>query len=126
MLLEVLLATQVATAYDGDTLRVQGIPQSFRVVGLDTPEIRGKCEAEKQKARQARDRLRELIKHPTAKLTEVLCYGSNWGRKCGVITVNGQNIALTLIAENLADPYYCGSKGCPKRRNWCQTTPQQP
>jgi endonuclease YncB( thermonuclease family) len=125
-MIELLLAGLAVAVYDGDTVRLPNVPQSFRVVGLDTPEIRGKCEVEKIKARQARDRLRELIKHPTAKLTEVLCYGSNWGRKCGVITVNGQNVALTMVAENLADPYYCGSKGCPKRRNWCQTTPQPP
>lgn len=119
VMIEVLLIGLAVSVYDGDTVRLQGVPQSFRVVGLDAPEIRGKCEAEKIKARQARDRLRELVKQPTAKLTEVLCYGSNFGRKCGVITVNGQNIALTMVAENLADPYYCGSKGCPPRRNWC-------
>ncbi len=35
---------------------------SVRIRGIDTPEIRGKCEAEKRKAKAARDYLRNLLR----------------------------------------------------------------
>ncbi len=48
--------------YDGDTLTVDAEPEpgltartSVRVDGIDTPEIRGGCPAEKALALQARD-----------------------------------------------------------------------
>jgi endonuclease YncB( thermonuclease family) len=122
MMIEVLLATVPFYVYDGDTISLTKQPPSFRLVGLDTPEIAGKCEAEKRLARLARNRLRALIaSDPEAKLTEVLCYGSNFGRRCGVIKVKGVDVAITLVREQYADPFSCGSKGCPKRRDWCQT-----
>lgn len=42
--------------YDGDSVNVR-----FRLAGIDTPEIRGKCEEEKQLAIQARDYTRAFI-----------------------------------------------------------------
>ena len=62
-------------AYDGDTIYVAipGLPgeianMSVRVRGVDTPEICGKCESEKQLAQQARDYARKRLK--TAKAVE--------------------------------------------------------
>ena len=56
--------------YDGDTctFTLPGIHPFFgrkigvRIRGIDTPEIRGKCAAEKRKAKAARDYLRALLK----------------------------------------------------------------
>lgn len=45
---------------DGDTLRISERgqrPRRIRLVGFDTPELEGACEAESQLARQARERL---------------------------------------------------------------------
>jgi endonuclease YncB( thermonuclease family) len=120
-MIEVVLALVPFYVYDGDTIRLTNNPPSFRLVGLDTPEISGQCEAERRLARLARNRLRQLIaSDPEAKLTEVLCYGSNFGRRCGVIKVKGVDVSLTLVREQYADPFSCGSAGCPKRRDWCQ------
>ena len=55
--------------YDGDTctFNLPGIHPFFgkkisaRIRGIDTPEIRGKCAAEKRKAKAARDYLRALL-----------------------------------------------------------------
>jgi endonuclease YncB( thermonuclease family) len=51
------VSAKVIKVYDGDTFTVEAYPwpgitakASVRVDGVDTPEIRGKCEAEKQKA----------------------------------------------------------------------------
>jgi endonuclease YncB( thermonuclease family) len=118
-LIEADLARVPVYVYDGDNVRLKNERLTFRLVGVNAPEIRGKCETEKVAARKARDRLRQLVKDPSAKLTEVLCYGSNFGRRCGVVKVRGVDVAATLVREGLADPYLCGSQGCPKRREWC-------
>ncbi len=59
---------EVVSAYDGDTLTVDAHPwpgvtirTGVRVNGIDTPEIRGKCDAEKEMAREARDLAREIV-----------------------------------------------------------------
>jgi micrococcal nuclease len=52
----------VTSIYDGDTFRanIKGFPavigehMSIRINGIDTPELRGKCETEKQLARKAK------------------------------------------------------------------------
>ena len=117
-MLEVLLATAVISIYDGDTMRVNN--QSFRMVGIDAPEIHSKCVAEHRLALIARDYLRTMAKAPGAKLIETQCYGSNFGRKCGYLEVNGINALPQMVSARLADSYHCGSSGCPKRRQWCQ------
>ncbi len=62
------VAAKVVKVYDGDTFTVEAYPwpgleakASVRVNGVDTPEILGKCEAEKQKAIEARDFVKGLI-----------------------------------------------------------------
>ena len=59
---------RVVSVYDGDTLTVDAEPwpgltarTKVRVAGVDTPEIRGKCQAEKDLAIQARDFVRSLV-----------------------------------------------------------------
>jgi endonuclease YncB( thermonuclease family) len=120
MLKEILLATALSLQIvDGDTIKVDGL--TYRLVGYDTPELRsGKCVAERRLASKARLRLSQLASEPTARLQEVLCHGSNFGRKCGIVYVNGENIATVMVKEGFADNYWCGSGGCPKRRNWCE------
>ena len=59
---------RVVSVYDGDTLTVDAEPwpgltarTSVRVAGVDTPEIRGECQAEKDLAVQARDFVRSTV-----------------------------------------------------------------
>lgn len=66
---------EVTSIYDGDTFRVniEGFPPivgehiPIRINGIDTPELRGKCDKEKQQARLAKqftvERLRAAKKH---------------------------------------------------------------
>jgi endonuclease YncB( thermonuclease family) len=62
------ITAHVVSVYDGDTITVAAVPWpgvtirvGVRVEGIDTPEIRGACEAEKDLAFRARDRVRELV-----------------------------------------------------------------
>ena len=68
----------VTDAYDGDTLTIHASiwpdltwSGSVRVRGIDTPEIRGACDAEKQAAVAVRDDVRELLIDETVWLNEV-------------------------------------------------------
>ncbi len=48
---------------NGENMRIMGAGQPF-ASGVDTPEIRGKCEAEKDLAQRAKRRTSELLKTP--------------------------------------------------------------
>lgn len=110
-------------AYDGDTIYVAipGLPgeianMSVRVRGVDTPEIRGKCESEKQLAKQARDYARQRLR--SARSVE-FCepeWGRYGGRVVASVRVDGNPLDLELIARGLARPY----DGKTKRAPWCQ------
>jgi micrococcal nuclease len=107
-------------AYDGDTIKtpivaIKGLPTlSIRVFGIDTPEIKGKCEEEKVLAKKARDRLNVILKD------EITVQPMQWDKYGGrfVATIydkNGKNIAETLISEGLGRPYF-GEQKTP----WCK------
>ncbi|MGC6412600.1 MAG: thermonuclease family protein [Candidatus Puniceispirillaceae bacterium] len=102
----------VVSVYDGDTMRVQipGWPSiishkiPIRVPGIDTPELRGKCAAEKAKAREARDRVRALL--PKGKLITLRnIERGTFFRLVAEVWLEDQNIGALLLAEGLAAPY---------------------
>jgi endonuclease YncB( thermonuclease family) len=113
---------------DGDTIRHGG--RVVRLVGFDTPETgeRARCDSERKLGTAATNRLRELIATGTAALDAVPCscrtgtegtQFCNYGRACGVLTINGRDVATILIAEELAHPLRCGARSCPPRQPWC-------
>lgn len=115
------VSAEVVSIYDGDTLTVQANPwpsvyirTSVRILGVDAPEIRGKCEAEKAAAIAARDRLAGLVAGKTVSLVNVEPdkYG---GRVDAMVLVDGSNVADTLIAEGHGRPYH-GER----RKGWCE------
>ncbi len=83
-----------------------------RVAGVDTPEIRGKCQAEKDMAIRARDFVRATV-GVEVQLTNVRP-GKYAGRVIADVRVNGQKLSDLLIAENLGRPYRGG-----RREGWC-------
>ena len=110
-------------AYDGDTIYVAipGLPgeianMSVRVRGVDTPEIRGKCESEKHLAKQARDYARNRLK--SAKSVE-FCepeWARYGGRVVASVRIDGSPLDVELISNGLARAY----DGKTKRQPWCQ------
>jgi micrococcal nuclease len=107
------VALERCSATDGDSLRCSFGP--VRVLGLDTPEIRGKCPAEKALARIAKERLEQLI----AGGVTLERKGRNidkYGRFLRVTyDADGHDVALVLISEGLARAY----DGRGKRLSWC-------
>lgn len=127
---------EAITVVDGDTIDVG--PDRYRLVGYDTPEIktpRRKLSAdEKALATIAKERFAELLRSGPLDLTEVACscpastigtQSCNYGRKCGLLTLNGKNVGVTLIAEELAVPFVCGKASCPRMPDWPRIIEQQ-
>ena len=111
--------SHVVSVYDGDTLTVDAEPwpdvtirARVRVAGVDTPEIRGKCQREKDQAIRARDFVRATV-GAQVQLTNVQL-GKYAGRVIADVWVGGRKLGDMLIAENLGRPYHGG-----RREGWC-------
>ncbi len=59
LILAALLTASSITVTDGDTIRLAG--ERIRIVGLDAPEMRGKCREERRLAQRAKDALSEEL-----------------------------------------------------------------
>ena len=113
------ITAQVVSVYDGDTLTVDAKPWpgvtmrvSVRVDGIDTPEIRGRCQAEKDLAIQARDFVRATVGE-AVQLTNVRL-GKYAGRVVAEVWIGGQSLAEMVIQAGLGRPYDGGA-----REGWC-------
>jgi endonuclease YncB( thermonuclease family) len=97
-------------ATDGDSLRCGR--ERIRLVGLDAPEMNGRCPRERRLAVAARDRLDGLVAGGvTVRSVGTDRYGRTLAR---VRDRRGRDVARVLIAEGLARPYEGG-----RRRGWC-------
>jgi endonuclease YncB( thermonuclease family) len=115
---------------DGDTIYYRNI--EYRMIGYDSPETkrvrwRPVSKDEMALGEVSKARLEELLKSGPVDLTEVPCScpaknikdGScNHHRLCGILSVNGENVGKSLIAEELAVPFICGQNRCPKMPDW--------
>jgi micrococcal nuclease len=114
------IPAQVVSVYDGDTITVrariwlgQEIETKVRLDGIDAPELRGKCEDEKELAKNARDFLIKLA-GDTVMLRNIR-YGKYAGRVVAkVFNENGDNLVASLIHAGYGRPYSGG-----KRQGWC-------
>ncbi|MER9420307.1 thermonuclease family protein [Mesorhizobium sp. M0306] len=118
------------TITDGDTIRLIGAAKGTRLVGFNAPEsIEPRCDAEAELGRRAKARLKELVATAKLELKMVPCscpagtQGTgkcNYGRSCGSLFADGQDVGDVLVSEGLAVPFACGSTSCPPTpRPWC-------
>ncbi|MDX8387245.1 MAG: thermonuclease family protein, partial [Ghiorsea sp.] len=110
----------VKSVYDGDTFKadIKVFPSltqkmSVRILGIDTPEIKGKCEQEKEKAIQARDALVGFL-GDKATLSKVQL-GKFAGRVLAKVSVDGEDVAAYMLRAGHAIRYDGG-----KRQGWCE------
>ncbi|SDF83921.1 thermonuclease family protein [Thalassobaculum litoreum] len=109
-------------AYDADTLYVlvPSLPESLqrmsiRVMGIDAPEIRGKCEREKVHARAARDFVLSALKGEEVVTVDVIGWDKYGGRiDAHVALPDGRDLGTVLVRAGLARVYDGGA-----RRGWC-------
>ncbi len=108
--------------YDGDTITVDipGYPPiigddiSIRVNGIDTPEIRGKCDKEKALAKKAKEQVKYLLVNAQNIELRNIQRGKYF-RIVADVWVDGTPISQMLIHEKLAVPYDGGKKTA----YWC-------
>lgn len=112
----------VRYVYDGDTIMItiSTLPHplsnmSVRLSGIDTPEIRGKCQSEKDMAKLAKEKLQELIGTDKVITLTHFSHDKFGGRINGKVSVNGKDLATELISSGLAKPYSGGT-----RSSWCK------
>jgi len=107
--------------YDGDTCYIiyESLPESLqkmsiRVLGIDTPEIKGKCDKEKELALEAREFANSVFK--TAKNIEFkdLKWDKYGGRVLSNVYLDGKLYSELIIAKGLAKSYDGG-----KKISWC-------
>ena len=114
--------SKVISVYDGDTFRVNidslppivGKNIAIRVNGIDTPEIRGKCQYEKNLALDARDFVRnKLANAKEIKLTNL--QRGKYFRVVASVLVDGVSLEQELLDNELAYEYSGG-----KKLSWCK------
>jgi endonuclease YncB( thermonuclease family) len=116
-----VIVSKVISVYDGDTFRVdidslppivgKNIP--IRLNGVDTPEIQGKCQYEKDLALIARDFVRnKLANAKEIKLTNL--QRGKYFRVVANVLVDGVSLEQDLLENKLAYKYTGG-----KKSSWC-------
>ena len=109
--------------YDGDTITfnlpglnsIIGEKISIRVNGIDTPEIKGKCEKEKYDAQQVRDMVADILKD-AEQITLKNMERGKYFRIAADVFVDGENLSEVLVGAGMAIRYSGGKKTF----DWCE------
>ena len=116
----------IVRVLDGDSFEARVYPwpdtvvvEMFRIYGIDTPELRGRCQQEKDLAQAARQFVITMASQANnrIKLSVVGCNaaeGGGFGRCLATVHVGGVSIGDALIAGGLARPNF-GEARLP----WC-------
>ena len=103
--------------YDGDTCNAKmlGVPDTLkkikiRINGIDTPEIKGKCEREKKLALEAKVFINDLIKNSTVIYLKNLKWGKYGGRVVADLYIDKRDYREYLKGKNFYVEYYGGKK----------------
>ena len=117
----VAIVSKVISVYDGDTFRVNidslppivGKNIAIRLEGVDTPEIKGKCQYEKDLALEARDFVRKkLFNAKEIKLNDL--QRGKYFRVVAKVFIDGVSLEKELLDKGLAYKYQGG-----KKSSWC-------
>ncbi len=121
---EVLAGPMIGTVLDildGDTVSVrlkvwigQEVETAVRIAGIDTPEMKGKCEKERALAIEARNEVQRLLQDGSIVLRTIKLEKYAGRVLANATTSGGVSIADHLIGKGLARPY-AGKK----RTGWC-------
>jgi len=115
--------SEVTSIYDGDTFRANikeypglvGHRMGIRINGIDTPEMRGKCQKEKDLAKKAK----QFTVAQLRKADKIELHNMKRGKYFRIVAdvfVDGNNLAQMLIENDLAVIYDGGHKA----KDWCQ------
>ena len=113
---------EVTSIYDGDTFRANipdyppiiGQHMGIRINGVDTPEMRGKCEQENVLARKAKQYTVTMLRGAkTIELRNI--QRGKYFRIVADVYADGQSVGEGLVREGLAVVYDGGKKV----KDWC-------
>lgn len=96
---------------DGDTFDYRG--DRIRIADIDTPELRGRCPAERELARRAKARLTVLLSSGSFELARSGRDEDRYGRKLRIVVRDGRSLGNALVAEGLARTW------TGRREPWC-------
>ena len=113
--------SRLVSVYDADTFRVDisgwpsivGENMPVRVLGVDAPEIRGKCPQEKTQARAAKAFTLQALEAAEVVELRNLKRGKYF-RFLADVYIHGENLAAMLIEQGHGRPYDGGT-----RQGWC-------
>ena len=116
-----VFVSEVTSIYDADTFRVniKGYPPligervPIRVNGVDAPEIRGKCDSEKKRARLAKQFTVDKLRNASTIELRNMKRGKYF-RIIADVYVDGKSLTELLITAKHARTYDGGS-----RAGWC-------
>lgn len=98
-----------ALVWPGHTVRV-----NVRIRGIDAPEMKARCDAERTAALRARDALASMFGEGSIAISNI-SGAKYYGRVLAdVTTADGQAVAQLLLGERLVRPYGGG-----RRQPWC-------
>jgi len=107
--------------YDGDTcyIDVPFLPDSLRkmsirILGIDTPEIKGKCDKEKELALEAREFANKAFREANEIDYQDLAWDKYGGRLLTNVYLDGKLYSKMIIDAGLARLYDGGTK-----EGWC-------
>lgn len=115
------VSARVVKVRDGDTIEVeafvwpmQTVRVAVRLRGVDAPELRGKCPAEKAAAQAARERLAALVADGRVELSDI-AGDKYFGRVLATVSAPREpDISKRLLREGLVVAY-----GGERRKDWC-------
>ena len=97
---------------DGDTIK-NSDSGYIRILGIDTPEIKGQCKSEKDKALQAKKYLQSILES-SKEIKVVGNKADKYGRLLALVYADGVSVSGLMLQANLARVYDGG-----KRESWC-------
>ena len=114
------IPAEVLRVIDGDTITVrariwigQDLTTNVRLFGVNAPELRGHCEAERKLAEEARRFLAARVEG-RAVLLRNIALDKFGGRVVARVEDGMGDVAAALLAARLANPYDGGARG-----SWC-------
>lgn len=101
---------------DGRHAVTRNVRVDIRLIGIDTPEMKGKLPCEQQKALEVKALVEKYIK-PNDIIKIISVKDDKFGgRYDGDIIINDVSLSSILLQSGLAYKYYGGTK---KQINWC-------
>jgi micrococcal nuclease len=117
-----VVVSEVRSIYDGDTFKVSidswpaiiGESIGVRVAGVDTPEMRGECDWEKELARKAKKHTVAFLR-AGKRIEPRSLKRDKYFRILAEVYVDRKSLSLSLITAGLGREYHGG-----KRKSWCK------